>query len=557
MDVYKGISASTGIVTGKTFAVPKNARQHIEKRAITQNEVATGWALFEFAQKQTAEYFTSLIDDDNAEQKAIFQTYLLMLSDPDFILQIKRLYEKDLVCIESVVDEKMQEVANSLMMSGDEYLMQRAEDIHDVFGRVLDRLMGRQSFSFAAIPEGAILLAYSLAPSDASVLSKRSVKALVMEEGGQSSHLSILARTYGIPLVFGIEHIHERIPNDTDIIVDGIDAQIFVNPDAKTIKLYTKKIQVEFQNQKVLDTFIDKPAQTKDGVPIQLFANIGSVEEARLALLGGAAGIGLFRTEFLFMANANASPLLTTEDAQFAVYREVLELMQDKPVVIRTFDAGGDKELDIFRMSLTDEKNPLLGWRAIRMCLDRLDVFKTQLRALLRASVYGNLKIMIPLITNVEQLTKTQELIIQAKDELTKEGVPFKDDTHVGSMIETPAAAVIADLLAEHSDFFSIGSNDLTQYTLCVDRENAVVGHLFNELHPAVLRLIKMTIEAAKVAAIPVSVCGEMAGRTDCLLELVCLGVDKFSMVATKISESKKILSRFTLAEIQDKKWKI
>ena len=333
------------------------------------------------------------------------------------------------------------------------------------------------------------------------------------------------------------------------IIVDGTTGEVTIDPDEETVKNCLDAIAAEKEHQRALKIFRNRAAVTKDGTVFKIFANIGSAEEAETALKEGADGIGLFRTEFLFMNNSGRSSL--SEDAQFKAYKNVLEIMKGKPVTIRTLDAGGDKLIDFDDIPRAEEKNPLMGLRAIRLSLKFPHLFKTQLRALFRASAYGNLSIMLPLITDTTQVEAAKAMIRKVKSELTEEGVPFKENTPVGIMVETAAAAVISDCLAKKCDFFSLGTNDLTQYTIGVDRENPLVTPLYSEFHLAVLRLIEQTISAAEKAGIGVSVCGEMAARPNSVLVLAGMGVRKLSMSAKQISGVKELLSRFTIRELQ------
>lgn len=549
MNTFEGISASEGIAKGTAFVLPVYMRQDIEKIPLKQDKIAADWARFEKAREKTLEYFQSLVDQTNSRQAAIFQTYVLMLSDPDFLGQLKKEHTEQSVCIEWVVDNKAREYAGMLRSSGDSYLIERAEDILDVYGKVIDNLMGDIQVSCESIPERAILAARFLSPSDAVFLSKKHLAAVILDKGAANSHLAILARTYGIPLVFGIEDIENRIHTGDNVIVDGSNGTIFVHPDEKTSIEYDKKIAGIAAEREKLTVFSNKSAQTKDGITVNLYANIGSAEEARLALEEGADGIGLFRTEFLFMQSG-----LISEERQFEEYRSVLEIMKDKPVVIRTLDVGGDKIVNIPGFSFEEEKNPLLGCRAIRFCLKMPALFKTQLRALLRAGVYGSLKIMLPLITDAEQIRQTKILIEEIKTELRGKNIPFNDNIPLGIMIETPAAAIMADELAKEADFFSIGSNDLTQYALCVDRENTQTAGLFNELHPAVRRLIFRIACAAQKQGIPLSVCGEMAADKIRMPFLMSAGINSFSVTPKKIALLKEYLSHFTAEHIESLK---
>ncbi|MBQ7753961.1 MAG: phosphoenolpyruvate--protein phosphotransferase, partial [Treponema sp.] len=360
---------------------------------------------------------------------------------------------------------------------------------------------------------------------------------------------------YGIPTVVGLEDISKKVRNGETVIIDGKSAEILVSPDRNTIEEYKGKIREEYQRKLSLRSFLNKPAETKDGTRFKLYANIGTPEEAEVALAEGADGIGLFRTEFLFMAengaSLNAAARSFSEETQFQAYKSVLEIMGDKPVTIRTLDAGGDKSINSVDIPVLDEKNPLMGLRAVRLSLANPQVFKTQLRALYRASVYGNLKIMFPLITSVSQVRQCLDLVKQVQKELEAENIPFKKDIPVGIMVETAGAALVSDCLGKLCDFFSLGTNDLTQYTLAVDRENPHVADLYNEFNLAVLRLIQMTLNSAQDANIPVSVCGEMAGRADSVMVLGGMGIRTLSMSPKLISSTKELLSRFTIMELE------
>lgn len=552
MNIFQGVTASSGVAFGNAFVIPKLERPKIEKRIISSSEIDESWLKFERARNETIAYFESLITTKDSDQNEIFTTYVLMLSDPDFISQVKLFFTESLFNIEYVLQLKVNEFADKLRLSGDPYLTERASDIVDVYEKVLDKLTNYILFSFNQIPPNSVLVAESLSPSDSYILSKYSISALVLHEGGLNSHLSILARTYGIPLVFGIENISSRISNNDFLIVDGIQGKVFTHPDEETINNYKIKLSKEASYKAELAKFTKRSAITADGTSISIFANIGTVEEAKYALECGASGIGLFRTEFLFMNKMSSNThSLFSEEEQFLAYKEVLTMFGDKPVTIRTLDAGGDKIIKAEGMPSGNEKNPLLGWRAIRFCLDRTDIFKTQLRALLRAGVYGNLKIMIPLLTDLSQLIVTKKLIQEAMAELKNDKIPFNPHIPLGIMVETPAAAIMADVLAINCDFFSIGSNDLTQYTLCVDREDSIVASLFTELHPSVLRLIKYTVLSANQNGIPISVCGEMASDPITMTLLLGYGIKILSMSPSKINTAKEFLSKINYTDIK------
>lgn len=551
MRIFQGISASTGIAIGQAFVISKKEQHTIPKVKITEDERLPGWNRFEKSIETVVDYYKNLVDTENAEQEAVIQTYLLMLSDTDFLNQIKKEYDSSDFNVEHIISKKITETTTQLRAVGDEYLSERAQDIEDVFEKVLFNMLGYASEGIESVPADAIVVSENLMPSEAMQLFRKKIKALVLQEGGVSSHISILARTYGVPSVFGVENPTSGIETGNTVVVDATKSLVIVEPDITIRNDYQTKQENAEKRNKELATFVTQKAQTKDGVPIIIFANIGTVEDAYLAKEEGAEGIGLFRTEFMFMEAAEKNNILDEEE-QFNAYKTVLQIMGDKSVTIRTLDAGGDKIINLKGMPGIEEKNPLLGCRAIRFCLQQKEIFKTQLRALYRAGIYGNLKILLPMITSPAQVDETRRLISEVKEELLKEGKSFKDDIPLGVMIETPAAAIISDYLADRCDFFSIGSNDLTQYINAVDRENTDVAHLYDELHPAVLRMIKHSVLSASQSDIPISVCGEMAGREESLKCLIGMGIRSISVSPKLISEVKQILSKFTEKEMHE-----
>ena len=551
MRIFQGISASTGIAIGQAFVISKKEQHTIPKVKITEDERLPGWNRFEKSIETVVDYYKNLVDTENAEQEAVIQTYLLMLSDTDFLNQIKKEYDSSDFNVEHIISKKITETTTQLRAVGDDYLSERAQDIEEVFERVLFNMLGYASEGIESVPADAIVVSENLMPSEAMQLFRKKIKALVLQEGGVSSHISILARTYGVPSVFGVENPTSGIETGNTVVVDATKSLVIVEPDITIRNDYQTKQENAEKRNKELATFVTQKAQTKDGVPIIIFANIGTVEDAYLAKEEGAEGIGLFRTEFMFMEAAEKNNILDEEE-QFNAYKTVLQIMGDKSVTIRTLDAGGDKIINLKGMPGIEEKNPLLGCRAIRFCLQQKEIFKTQLRALYRAGIYGNLKILLPMITSPAQVDETRRLISEVKEELLKEGKSFKDDIPLGVMIETPAAAIISDYLADRCDFFSIGSNDLTQYINAVDRENTDVAHLYDELHPAVLRMIKHSVLSASQSDIPISVCGEMAGREESLKCLIGMGIRSISVSPKLISEVKQILSKFTEKEMHE-----
>ena len=546
MNIYKGISASTGIgISSVYFANTTNL--NIPKVTILDSQKDYQWQKFEDARSQVLETMTIASENTSPEQAAIYQTYCMMLSDPDFLSQVKNEFQNQSFNIEYIIDEKVNQFAQNLILAGDDYLRARAEDIKDVYHKVLSIMLNQTVLTAKNIPDGSILASEYINPSDAMFITQKHLKGIITTEGGKYSHLAILANTYGIPFVYGIENISKVIKTDDNVIVDGNTGTIYVNPDEVTLNRFHEQIRDLEKENTELAQFTEKKAATKDGFEITLNANIGNVEESYVAFEKGADGIGLFRSEFLFMEKSDMS-----EESQFLAYKEVLEAAKGKTVIIRTLDCGGDKILKSPDIIHESEKNPLLGWRAIRFTLDNPELFKTQLRALYRASAFGKLKIMFPLISCNEQVLEVLKLAEEVKHQLTEEKVAFDSEVPLGIMIETPAAALTADLLAKNVSFFSIGTNDLTQYTNCVDRENVRVSHLFSEFHPGVLRLIKYTLESGKAKNIDVSVCGELAGSVEGAILLVGMGFKNLSVSPRKINKIKEVLSRFTLKEIED-----
>ena len=561
MEVFLGIPAADGTGIGTAFVIPDPVKRAIPQHHINIDQINRGWSRFEAAVQTVtlslSEHLDSLskTSDRDKAQREVFETYILMLEDPVFKQEVRDFYENQLFNIEYTVQFKAEEYAAKLRQAGNYYLSERAQDITDVFGRVLDEMLDIHPFDINSVPDGSVILATSLSSADTIILSKRKIAGLALSEGGVSSHVVILARNYGIPTVVGLEEISKKVRNGETVIIDGKDAEILVSPDRNTIEEYKAKIREEYQRKLSLRSFLTKPAVTKDGTRFKLYANIGTPEEAEIALAEGADGIGLFRTEFLYMAQSgaslNAAARSFSEQTQFEAYKSVLQIMGDRPVTIRTLDAGGDKLINSVDLPAIEEKNPLMGLRAVRLSLEYPNILKTQLRALYRASVYGNLEIMFPLITSVDQVKECLEIVNVVKQELAAEKIPFQEDTPVGIMIETAAAALISDCLSKVSDFFSLGTNDLTQYTLGIDRENQHVSGLYNEFSLAVLRLIEMTVRSAKENNIPLAVCGEMAGRQDSVMVLAGMGIRNLSMSPKLISSTKELLSRFTIAELE------
>ena len=563
MEVFLGISAVDGTGIGSAFLIPETVKRVIPQNQITKDEISEGWERFKNAissvKQEILLQLANLSTENKADsvQKEILETYLLMLDDPVFLQEVQTEYEEKLFNIEYTINSKAEEYAARLRNIGNEYLAERAQDITDVFGKVLNKMLGIIPFDINQVPDGSVIIATSLSPTDTIILSKKKIVGLALTEGGVSSHVVILAKNYGIPTIVGLNSasLKKKIKNGEKIIIDGKAGELLADPEPEIMQEYIVKIREAEKHREYLKYYLNKPAKTKDGVTFKLYANIGSPEEAEIAIAEGADGIGLFRTEFLYMSKTDNSGTVTarsfSEDEQFEAYKHVLQTMKNKPVTIRTLDAGGDKLINSVDLPKFEEKNPLMGLRAIRLSLSFPQIFKTQLRALYRASVFGNLKIMLPLITSAEQVKECLSIIEEVKNELSAEDIPFNKDVPVGIMIETAAAAITSDCLSKVSDFFSIGTNDLTQYTIGIDRENSKVSSLYDEFNLAVLRLIEMTISNAKKTGITLSVCGEMAGRQESILVLGGLGVRHLSMSPKVISEVKELLSRFTIKELE------
>ncbi|MBP5464686.1 MAG: phosphoenolpyruvate--protein phosphotransferase [Treponema sp.] len=560
MNIVLGVSASKGIGIGRAFVLPESQERIIPKREIEEFELENGWTRFTAACAQVQQLIDSQLEAlaKDSLQHVLFETYQLMLADPVFTQELREQFLAERINIEFALEKKIIEYADRLRNSGNDYLSERAQDIEDVFGKVQDCLLDYHPFNIEEVPDNVVLVATSIRPSDTFILNKRKILGLALTEGGTSSHVAILARSFGIPAVVGLEKVSEQIQAGDNVIVDGVLGEVVVNPDAGTVAEYNKKIEEEIRYHKILAEYRDKEARTKDGTLFKLMANIGTPEEADTALAEGADGIGLFRTEFLFM---NALSMLhaggvptsnsVTEDAQFEAYKYVLEKMGDRPVTIRTLDAGGDKLIDMKNMPDLHEHNPLMGLRAIRLSLYYPQIFRTQLRALYRASIYGNLKIMLPLITDVSQVDTIKGIARGVQMSLREEGIPFREDVPIGIMVETAAAAITSDCLAKNSAFFSIGTNDLIQYTLGIDRENPTVAPLYNEYNLAVIRLLHLIVHNSWKYDVPLSVCGEMAGRKESALILADMGVRTLSMAPRQIPVIKSTLASFSIKELE------
>ncbi len=537
---------SPGIGIGKAVVIDK-ASINITKNYIKDagNELDRLMNAIETAKEQLNELYVSTIDELGEKEAQIFKSHEMMLEDDTFISDVENRIKQEGVNAEYALNETSNVYIKMFQSIEDEYLRERAEDIKDVMNRVIRILMGISSVDFSNLKENSIIVAKDLTPSDTAQIDRTKVAAMITEIGGKTSHAAIIARIMGIPTVVGLNNITDKIKNGDTVICDGKTGKVLVNPNAKQLFYFTKKKNIEDEIRNELKNQIGLPSVTKDGFKVSLTANIGVPNDVDMALENDAEGIGLFRSEFIFM-NREHQP---TEDEQFEQYKEVLVKMGDKPVIIRTLDIGGDKNVPY--IDIPKEMNPFLGYRAIRLCLGNVEVFRTQLRAILRASVYGNVKIMIPMISTMKELKDSKKILQQAKDELTKEGIKFEKDIEIGIMIEIPSAAIISDLLAREVDFFSIGTNDLIQYTMAVDRMNSKLSYLYSQYHPALLRLIKGIIDNAHEAGIWVGMCGEAAGDPKLIPVFVGMGLDEFSMNSPSILRARYIVRNLNKADME------
>lgn len=541
--MYKGIGASAGIGIGNIVIIKEQSLEYTA-RTITDVEAEIArinGAIDTFSAKTQAmaEDIKQRLGEKEAE---ILEGQLLMVMDPSLTSEMENLIKAG-QCAESALETVCDMFIQVFSMAEDELTRQRATDIHDIKTRVLKILLGIEEVDISAVPAGTVLVARDLTPSMTAGINKDNVVGILTEVGGKTSHSAILARALEIPAVLSIEGIVSKVENGQMVILDGSTGDVFLNPSEEEVATYSAKRDAYLEEKKALGKFIGQATMTADGKKVELVANIGTPEEATKVVECDGEGVGLFRTEFLFMDRTS----IPTEEEQFEAYKKAAIILRGKPVIIRTLDVGGDKEIPY--LGLEKEENPFLGYRAVRFCLDREEIYRPQLRALLRASAFGEIRIMVPLVTCVDELTSVKALVKEIMAELDKEGIAYNKEIQIGVMIETPAASLIADLLAKEASFFSIGTNDLTQYTMAVDRGNAKVAYLYSAYNPAVLRSIKRVIECGKAEGIMVGMCGEAASDPMLIPLLISFGLDEFSVSATSVLATRKTISQYTKEE--------
>ena len=542
--MYKGIAGSEGIGIGKVVIIEEH-KVVIEDRTISDteaeiNRVREGIEKFVADTTAMADKMEATVGAKDAD---ILRGHIMLLQDPTIEEQIVDLINNENVNAEKALDQVLEQTAELFSQIPDDLLQQRATDLRDIKRRILKILLGIDEQDISEVPEGTVLVARDLTPSMTAGIIPEKIAGVLTEVGGRTSHSAILARAMEIPAVLSIEGICSQVKNGDTVVLNGTTGEAIVNPDEETIAVYEKMLEEYRKERELLKQYAGKPTVSKDGTKVELVCNIGKSEDAKKAVECDGEGIGLFRTEFLFMDRDT----IPTEEEQFEAYKSVAETMAGKPVIIRTLDIGGDKEIPY--LGLEKEENPFLGFRAIRFCLQRRDIYETQLRALVRASAFGKIKVMIPLVTGVDEFRQVKAIVADIMKEYDAAGVEYNKNLQIGVMMETPAACLMADVLAKEADFFSIGTNDLTGYTMAVDRGNAKVAYLYSAYNPAVLRAIKRIIECGKQEGIMVGMCGEAAADPKLIPLLLAFGLDEFSVSATSVLRTRKNISKNDIAQ--------
>lgn len=549
--IFRGIPVSPGVCRGKIFVIGRPQTETVVRREISESEVSAELKRFEQAlvdtRHQILEVQRRLTEGLGAKDASIFDAHLLVLEDPTLIDEVTKLIEERRFTADYAFQQVSDKYIKTLSSIDDEYLCERAADMRDVVTRVLDLLRGRAShLDLGQIRDPCIIISYDLTPSQTAQMNKKMVLGFATDIGSRTSHTAIMARSMRIPAVVGLQRAAQELASGSYALLDGYNGQIIINPTDQTLFEYGQLVRKRVTLEEKLRDTIDKPTVTLDGTPIVLSANIEQPADTEAVLASGAEGVGLFRTEYLFI-NRDTLP---NEEEQYQAYRQVVAALKPSPVIIRTLDLGGDKFLS--HLQVPQEMNPFLGWRAIRFCLQERDIFRAQLRAILRASAEGNVKIMYPMISGLEELSQAGALLDEFKGELRCEGLPFDENLEVGAMIEIPSAAVAAESLARRVKFFSLGTNDLIQYSLAVDRLNEKIAHLYEPTHPAILRLIKMTADAGRKHGIWTGVCGEMAGEAVLTPLLLGLGLTELSAAPSVVPQIKYLIRRLKMNEAQE-----
>ena len=541
--MINAIAASRGIGIGSICVITEH---ELKYDAVKVEDVEAEQKRFEGAVEKFKDETTVMIEDIRKrigpKEAEILEGHLVMISDPSMSGEMSKMIATG-SCAESAVEAVCDMFYGMFSKMDDEMMRQRASDIADIKVSLLKILLGIEDVDISKVAPGTVLVAKDLTPSMTSQINKDNVVGIITEVGGKTSHSAILARALEIPAVLSAEGITSLVKDKDTAIVDGTEGIVYINPEGDVLSKYIIKREEFIKKQSELKKFMGKETVTADGTAVELFCNIGTPKDAKKAVECDGEGIGLFRSEFLFMDNNH----MPTEDEQFAAYKEAAETMGGKPVIIRTLDIGGDK--DIPYLNMKKEENPFLGYRAVRYCLGNKDSYMVQLRAIVRASAFGKIKIMVPLVTCVDEIRSVKELVNEIKNDLDKEGIKYDKDIEVGCMIETPSASLIADLLAKEADFFSIGTNDLTQYTMSVDRGNADVAYLYSTFQPSVLRSIKQIIEAGRNAGISVGMCGEAAADPLMIPLLISFGLNEFSVNPVLVLTARCIISKWSKAE--------
>ncbi len=546
-NLIKGIPASPGIAIGKAFLYKEANLEILEKSILSKEEELERLIKGrEIAKKQLEEIKESTLKKLGKDKADIFEGHITLLEDEELFSEIESKISDKKCTAEFALNEAIDEYANMLANLEDAYFKERAGDLRDIGRRWLYGVINAQIVDLSKLEPETIIVARELNPSDTAQINLENVLAFITEIGGKTAHSSIMARSLELPAVVGVGAVLENLEDNQILIVDALKGEVIVDPDEETLKIYREKREDFLKEKEELKALKDKEAISKDGTEVDVWGNIGSPNDLKGIISNGGFGIGLYRTEFLFMEKDS----FPTEDEQFEAYKTVAEGLKGYPVTIRTMDIGGDKSLPY--MELPQEDNPFLGWRAIRVCLDRQEILKTQFRALLRASKYGQIKVMLPMIMDIEEVRKARAIFENCKKELREEGIEFDEKIMLGIMVETPAVAFRAKYFAKECDFFSIGTNDLTQYTLAVDRGNEKISNLYDTYNPAVLQAIKMLIDGAHEGGIKISMCGEFAGDENAVAILFGMGLDAFSMSGISIPRVKRILMKLDKKECED-----